>query len=87
MVEKAVQTLHLDGRQRRGLAALQERELQWERRRVQRNGRENDQARMSPRAAGKHTTNVSLLLNLVNAVVWIWKNMGIWAMLHVHLCT
>ncbi|XP_075897844.1 protein LSM14 homolog B isoform X2 [Nelusetta ayraudi] len=50
MVEKAVQTLHMDRRQRGGSTASQE--LQWERS-VQRNGRENYQARMSTGATRK----------------------------------
>lgn len=57
MVEKAVQTLHMDRRQRGGSTASQE--LQWERS-VQRNGRENYQARMSTGATSKHRSNICL---------------------------
>lgn len=59
MVEKAVQTLHVE-RSRRGSSASQEQEQEqeqrWERRRLQRTGGEGFQARTGTGATSKHTS-------------------------------
>lgn len=56
MVEKAVQTLHVDrSRQRRGSTASQEQEQRWERRRPQRTRGESFQSRKGTGPSSKHT--------------------------------